>query len=93
MKEAQIDMTEFIPRGYENGVSRWDLRAMTGYSDRVIRSAIEWTTVHIENIYSYDGLYFRRKNKKDDPYIEYYIGQEEARVRTLKKKIKALRRG
>lgn len=93
MKEVQIDMTEFIPRGLGNGVSRQELRLITGMDDRSIRGAIEWTTLHIESIYSYDGLYFRRKNKKDDPYIEYYIGQEEARVRTLKKKIKALRRG
>jgi hypothetical protein len=93
MKEVMVDMTEFVPKGHLNGVSREELHIITGMPDRDIRAAITWTTFHIEPVYSFNGSYFRYKNKSDLPYINDYIGQEEARVRTLKKKIKALRRG
>lgn len=93
MREIMVDMTEFIPKGHLNGVSREELHIITGMCDRDIRAAIAWTTVEIEPIYSFEGTYFRYKNKSDRVYIDDYIRQEEARLKTQRQKVKALRRG
>ena len=83
MKNTEIDMTEYIPTGYKNGMSRLDLRITTGLSDRVLRNAIEWTSERIEPIYSYNGRYFRVRNSNDIPYAEDYIRRERGRAKTI----------
>lgn len=81
--QTEIDMTAHIPRGYKNGVTRDELRMWTGMRDRALREAIKWTSANIEEIYSYDGRYFRAGSAADLPYMEAYDRIERRRTKTL----------
>lgn len=90
--EKEIDMTAHIPRGYANGVTREELHIWTGMSDRTIRAAIEWTSEHIETVFSYGGKYFLWGDANDDPYALAYARSEDQRFRTQSHKAARLRR-
>lgn len=85
----EIDMTEFIPTGYKNGLTRMDLRIITGMRDRQVRRSIEWTSDNVEPIYSYDGKYFRVRDKKDLVYAEAYVRREKGKAKALAKRARA----
>lgn len=82
-----MDICEYIPKGHENAVSRQYLRSILNLSDRDIRRAIAESE---EPIFWHDG-YFRHKNKKDKPYEEVYLKQEQARAKALRKRIRKLK--
>lgn len=73
---------DFIPKGYNNRVSREYLHSILHIPDRDIRAQIEEALSRGILIVSYDGGYFRRKNQKDDPYIQSYLDAEEHRAKT-----------
>ena len=81
------NIIDFIPKGHENAVSREYLRSILGIPDRVIRRAIAESK---EPIFWYNG-YFRHKNKKDIPYEEDYLRQEQARARAMNRKVRHLK--
>lgn len=87
-----IDITDFIPKGYDNRISRFDLRQLLNLDDRSIRESIADAQARGIMIASCNGGYFRRKNKKDDPYIAEYVAQERHRFTAQSKKLKALRK-
>ena len=80
-------ISEYIPKGHENAVSRAYLRSVTHLSDRKVRRAIAESK---EQIFWYNG-YFRHKNKKDIPYEEDYLRQEAARAKAMAKKVKQIK--
>ena len=86
MNDIMIDMTDYIEPGFRNGVTRLELRLLSGLSDRALRKAIEWTSETIEPIYSYDGKYFRIRDKRDLVYAEDYIRREKYKAKTLAKR-------
>lgn len=81
-------ISEYIPKGHENAVSRIYLRSITHMSDRKIREEIAESE---EPIFSFNGGYFRHKSKKDLPYEEDYLRKEAARAKTMAKKVKQIR--
>lgn len=81
-------ISEYIPKGHDNRVSRAYLRSITHMTDRKIREEIAESE---EPIFSFNGGYFRHKNKKDIPYEEDYLRKEAARAKTLNRKVKALK--
>ena len=81
-------ISEYIPKGHENRVSRSYLRSITHMTDRKVREEISESD---EPIFSYDGGYFRHKNKKDLPYEEDYLRKEAARAKTMAKKVQQIR--
>lgn len=81
-----MDITEFIPVGYKNRVSRQYLARATRTSDRFVRKAIESSE---EPIISADGGYFiPGKNRTDQNLARVYYLQEKARIKSLQKKLK-----
>lgn len=81
-------ISEYIPKGHENRVSRAYLRSITHMTDRKVREEIAESD---EPIFSYNGGYFRHKNKKDLPYEEDYLRKEAARAKTMAKKVQQIR--
>ena len=82
-----MEICDYIPKGHENAVSRQYLRSILSLPDRVIRRLISESE---EPIFWYEG-YFRHKNKKDKPFEEYYLKQEQARARALNRKVRKLK--
>lgn len=82
-----MNICDYIPKGHENAVSREYLSNLLCLPDRVIRNAIAHSE---EPIFWHDG-YFRHKNKKDKPYEEVYLKQEQARAKALRKRIRKLK--
>ena len=82
-----MNIIDFIPKGHDNAVSREYLRSVTHIPDREIRKLIAESE---EQIFWYNG-YFRHKNKKDLPYEEDYLRQEQARARALNKKVRLIK--
>lgn len=80
---------DYIPKGHENAVSRSYLRSILHMGDRKIREEIAESE---ESIFSFNGGYFRHKNKKDLPYEEDYLRKEAARAKSLQKKVRVLRK-
>ena len=80
-------ISEYIPKGHENAVSRSYLRSVTHLTDRRLRKEIAESQ---EQIYWCNG-YFRHKNAKDLPYEEDYLRKEAARAKTMAEKVKQIR--
>lgn len=82
-----MKIADFIPKGHENAVSREYLRAITHLPDRELRKLIAESE---EQIFWFNG-YFRHKNKKDLPYEEDYLRQEQARARAMNRKVRHIK--
>lgn len=84
-----MNICDYIPKGHENAVTRQYLRSVLSLPDRDIRRAIAESEEPI--FWKENEGYFRHKNKKDRPYEERYLRQEQARARTLRKRIRKLK--
>ena len=73
---------DYIPAGYENRITRADLRIRTGKRDRVIRDEISEAVERGVMIASLDGGYFRWRDSRDDPYFMAYMKAEDRRFKT-----------
>lgn len=82
---------EFIPKGYDNRVSREYLHEILHMPDRAIRREIEKAAERGVLIVSYDGGYFQRESERDDPYIREYMARENNRFKTQSHKNRMLR--
>lgn len=82
----------YIPSGYENRVSRLQLKIMSGLPDRLIRDQIAEAQERGVMIASVSGGYFQYRDERDDPYYRSYLKQERSRSQTLSKKNRALMR-
>lgn len=82
-----MNIIDYIPKGHENAVSREYLRAVMHLPDREIRRMIADSK---EQIFWFNG-YFRHKNKKDIPYEEDYLRQEQARAMALNRKVRSIK--
>lgn len=84
-----MNIIEYIPKGHENAVSRKYLGSILNLSDRDIRRAIAESEEPI--FWKENEGYFRHKNKKDRPYEERYLRQEQARARAMNRKVRILK--
>jgi len=82
-----MNIIEYIPKGYENAISRKDLCAITGLQDRVVRNLIEEarrTTIIISNN---DGsgywLYPDNPTIKETSLLNKYVQQQERRAKSI----------
>ena len=82
-----MNILDYIPKGHDKAVSREYLRTVLHIRDREVRKLISEAD---EQIFWYNG-YFRHKNKKDIPYEEDYLRQEQARSRALIRKVRAIK--
>ena len=86
---AQINITDFIPFGRQNAVTRRRLAELTGLSDRIIRQKIEKARADgavIINLQDGRG-YFQSDNKND---IAAQKNMTAARIRALEKQKRQL---
>lgn len=83
---------EYIPKGYRNRISRWDLVSILHIPDRQVRREIMEAQNRGIGIYSCNGGYFQKEDERDDPYIAEYVATERHRFTTQAKKLKALRK-
>ncbi len=81
---------EYIPEGYENRISRWELKEILHKADRSNRQEIEDALYRGVLIASCDGGYFRERDEKDTLPILEYIAKEKSRARSQIKKVKML---
>ena len=84
-----MNICDYIPKGHENAVSREYLSNLLGLPDRVIRNAIAHSEEPI--FWKENEGYFRHKNKKDRPYEERYLRQEQSRARAMNRKVRILK--
>jgi hypothetical protein len=81
-----LDITNFIPVGHRNAVSRKYLVSATGLSDREVRRAIEMSESPIINL---GRGYFipDERDEVDCSEAAAYVAQERARIRAIEEKI------
>jgi len=83
---------EYIPKGYNNRVSRGYLHELSGIPDRQIRKEIaDAVETRGVLIISADGGYFI-PDKQDGLYVDMYCAQERQRSRTQAAKSRKLKR-
>lgn len=86
-----INISDYIPTGYHNRITREQLERSTGYSDRKIRDLIADSDELIINV---DKGYFIPDEKclKDRELVNYYFNREKKRAETVLKKIRKYRK-
>ena len=94
--ENLFDISEYVPYGAENAISRYDLlrvvRSVFGdVSDREMRRMLEHSRQNGNIIINFQNGkgYFRPDCKEE---IEKYIRQEEARAKTIHFNLKSARK-
>ncbi len=90
-----MDIKEMIPEGYEHAATRKNLRDWYGAEDRSLRVAIERENsrgeVAILNVGDGSG-YFKYSGAGDDPYYFQYTDQIRSRIRSLERKLRAIKK-
>lgn len=87
------NIAEYIPMGYENRVSRSELRRRTGQSDRMIRRGIQYENENgDETIINLGDGYFIPDPDKDAALLKSYIDREFMRAMQIGKKLQAMQR-
>lgn len=94
--ENLFDISEYVPYGAENAISRHDLlnvvrSAFGDVSDREMRRMLEYARQNGNIIINFQNGkgYFRPDSKEE---IEKYIRQEEARAKTIHFNLKSAKR-
>lgn len=86
-----MKIENYIPEGYQNRIGRVALSQRTGMCDRNCREAIE---VSEEVIINMNGGYFKpTASEEDQRYLELYIRQERARIKSLVIKLQRIKKG
>ncbi len=86
-----IDIVEFIPIGYGNGVTAGDLESRTGLSNRDVRLAIAKARENTIIINLQDGNGYFRPGNDDYDVVERWMNQEKSRRRAISHNIQAAR--
>lgn len=86
-------ISEYIPVGYNNRITREELGRRTGHSDRRIRDEIQYENEHgKELIINIDDAYFIPDTVSDLSYIDTYLIREYSRVKAIAKKLRAMQK-
>lgn len=79
-------ITDYIPIGHRNAISRARLREITGLSDRKVRKAISDAGIDtaIVNMQNGDGYFIPDPMDAEDVrLLQQYLYQEDSRIRNL----------
>lgn len=87
-----MDLTEIIPIGRKNAISRLQLRAKTRLSDRAMREQIAETRRNISIINDQTGIGYYIPSEEDLPEAKAFLKQEEARAKSIFWSIRGLRK-
>lgn len=81
-----MNIVDFIPYGKENGVTRDQLKMLTGFTDRAVRKEIErLRTSGVCILNHQNGTGYYRPNKDETAYVKRYIRQEESRLKSIRR--------
>lgn len=82
-----MNIVEYIPEGFENAISRKNLCAATGLSDRIVRRLIEEARRNTVIISNDDGtgywLYPDNPTNKEKILLCKYVKQQESRAKSI----------
>lgn len=86
-------ISDYIPAGHENAISRQELVRRTGYSDRRLRAEIAEETASEKGkvILNTGEGYFIYSGPDDDLWLNTYLRQESSRFSSIGKKLRKLR--
>lgn len=94
-QSAEINITDYIPIGHENAISRRDLARMTGLGDRQMRHCIKMARRETPILNLQDGAgYFRpdASDETDKMLLRAFVKQEESRGKAIMWALKATRK-
>ena len=87
VEESRMQIINYIPQGSANAISRKDLVAKTGYTDRKIRDLIEEARRETIIISNNDGsgywLYPDNPTEREKELLERYVKQQESRAKSI----------
>ena len=82
-----MDITEYIPKGNENAISRKDLCIATGLVDRVVRALIEEARRETIIISNTDGsgywIYPENPTAEEKLLLKRYVEAQERRAKSI----------
>ena len=78
-----MDITDFIPFGRKNAVTRKYLCMITGLDDRTLRNEIAKERRYIPILNSQDGKGYYQPTLEDAEEVKDFIRQETARAKSI----------
>lgn len=82
-----MNITNYIPTGYKNAISRKNLCAATGLSDRIVRGLIEEARRETIIISNNDGsgywLYPEFPTEEEKELLRKFVKQQESRAKSI----------
>lgn len=82
-----MNITEYIPKGLENAISRKNLCKITGLNDRAMRERIEEARRHTIIISNSDGsgywIYPDNPTDEEQAHLQRYVKQQESRAKSI----------
>lgn len=87
-----MNLLDIIPTGKKNAISRNQLRALSGLSDRAMREQIAETRREIPIINDQTGIGYYIPAEEDIEEAKAFLRQEEARAKSIFWSIRGLRR-
>lgn len=82
-----MNITDYIPEGVENAISRNNLCIVTGLKDRVVRELIEEARRETIIISNYDGsgywLFPDDPTSEEKEMLERYVKTQESRAKSI----------
>ena len=82
-----MKITDYIPKGYENAISRKSLCIKTGLKDRVVRNLIEEARRDTIIISNTDGsgywIYHDNPTEQEKELLIKYVKQQESRAKSI----------
>ena len=87
-----MDLTEIIPVGKKNAISRRNLCIISGLSDRAMREQISAARRYIPIINDQTGIGYYIPSEDDLEEAKSYLRQEEVRAKSIFWSIRGLRK-
>ena len=85
-------ITDYIPHGHNNAISRTQLSIRSGMSDRKCRREIEQARRDGEIILNTGKGYFMYSGGEDDTYLNAYIRSESHRFASIGRTLRTLKK-
>lgn len=85
-------ITDYIPKGHKNAISRTQLSIRAGLCDRKCRSQIEQARQDGEIILNTGEGYFIYSGRDDDTYLNEYITKESHRFSSIGRTLRKLKK-
>lgn len=91
MRVTAEEIISMIPIGRKNAITKSELVARTGLSERVIRKLIEEASGTAPVINLQDGRGYFQPSDEDLPCVEKFFKQETSRANSILKRVESLR--